>query len=95
MMVRQHLQTALDRETTADSRVITKKQLQSLHLLLPCLSAVLGSSVQDRHTGKVGRGEANTFSLCCFLLLAKSCILLGTGMSAGRKVGEGSVRVGL
>lgn len=55
--VRQHFQAALERETKADSQVITKKQLQSLYLLLLCLSVVLGTSVQGQYAGEVGRGR--------------------------------------
>lgn len=91
IIVRQLLQAALDRESEADSQVITKKAIA-----VPVPASALppqfwGAVLRDRHTREVGRGEDGTFSLHCLLLLAKSCILSGTDTCAGRKVGAGSV----
>lgn len=59
IMVEQLPQAALDRDTKADSQVITKKWLQSLYLILPWLSAVLGSGAQGQtHQGSGEGGDS-------------------------------------
>lgn len=88
-MVRQLFQASLGRGTKAVSQVVTKKHCSPQTCFCPASLRFLGN--RDRHIGEGGSVEGVTFSLHCFLLLAKSSILLDTGTKASRKVGAGSV----